>query len=148
MVIFLTGGTGFIGKRFIKLAIKNDHSIYAITRKKKNSNVVNLKWLEGDINHDWSKYIKKSDVIVHLAAEGIKKNSSKNKFHVIDFNVNKTISFFLNAIKIGCKKFIIASSSSEYSHNGLCKNNLTINSKRNFSSVYSFSKIIVTDIMR
>lgn len=36
MNIFLTGGTGFVGKKFIKLAIKHGHKIFAISRKKKN----------------------------------------------------------------------------------------------------------------
>ena len=35
MKIFLTGGTGFIGKKFIKEATKLKHIIYAVTRKKK-----------------------------------------------------------------------------------------------------------------
>ena len=33
MKIFLTGGSGFIGKVFIKEALKRKHFIYAITRK-------------------------------------------------------------------------------------------------------------------
>ena len=35
MVIFLTGGSGFIGKNFLKLALSKGHFIYAISRKKK-----------------------------------------------------------------------------------------------------------------
>ena len=34
MKIFLTGGTGFIGKKFIQEALKNNHVIYAVTRRK------------------------------------------------------------------------------------------------------------------
>ena len=40
MNIFLTGGTGFVGRNFIKEAIKNNF-IFATTRKTKN-----LKWVE------------------------------------------------------------------------------------------------------
>ena len=36
MKIFLTGGTGFIGKAFLKLAVKYGHTIYAVSRKKQN----------------------------------------------------------------------------------------------------------------
>ena len=35
MIIFLTGGTGFVGKRFLKLASDRGHFVYAVSRKKK-----------------------------------------------------------------------------------------------------------------
>ena len=35
MKIFLTGGSGFIGKAFLKVAVKHGHIIYAVSRKKK-----------------------------------------------------------------------------------------------------------------
>ena len=35
MNIFLTGATGFIGKNFLKAALKEGHFIFAPTRKKK-----------------------------------------------------------------------------------------------------------------
>ena len=73
MVIFLTGGSGFIGKDFLKLALSKGHFIYAISRKKKIKNEKNLKWLKGELDDDWSKYFKKADVLVHLAAIGLKK---------------------------------------------------------------------------
>ena len=33
--LFVTGGTGFVGRAFIKEAIKKNYFVYAITRKKK-----------------------------------------------------------------------------------------------------------------
>ena len=36
MKIFLTGGSGFIGNAFIKLATKKNNQIFAISRKNKN----------------------------------------------------------------------------------------------------------------
>ena len=35
MKIFLTGGSGFVGRKFIKEALKAGHVIYATTRKNK-----------------------------------------------------------------------------------------------------------------
>ncbi len=66
--IFLTGGSGFIGRRFIKSALSNGHFIYAVSRNRKFVNKKNLIWLIGEIDSDWKKYMKKSDVLVHLAA--------------------------------------------------------------------------------
>ena len=43
MKIFLTGGTGFLGKNFIKQAVKKNNYIFATTRKKKNKKIKNLK---------------------------------------------------------------------------------------------------------
>ena len=34
MKIFITGATGFLGKNFLKLALKNDYFVYATTRKR------------------------------------------------------------------------------------------------------------------
>ena len=37
MKIFLTGGSGFIGKKFIKESLNSGHIIYALSRKKKQN---------------------------------------------------------------------------------------------------------------
>ena len=61
----------------------------------------------------------------------------------------KSLSFILDAIKNNCKKFVIASTSSEYLNDGDSnKSQLTIKSKRVFSSTYSLSKIVFTDIIK
>ena len=61
MIIFLTGGSGFIGRKFINEALEVGHFIYAVSRKNKK-NKKNLVWLKGDLDKDWNKYLKKSDV--------------------------------------------------------------------------------------
>ena len=69
MKIFLTGGSGFIGRRFIKLALSNGHLIYAVTRNRKFVNKKNLIWLIGEIDKDWKKYEHlMSDIFDHLLA--------------------------------------------------------------------------------
>tara|TARA_A100001011_G_C14058569_1_gene735126 strand:+ start:16 stop:858 length:843 start_codon:yes stop_codon:yes gene_type:complete len=149
MIIFLTGGTGFVGKRFLKLASERGHFVYAVSRKKKHKNNNNIKWLKGELDDDWKKFIKKSDVIVHLAAKGVRSNSNKDSYEVIDFNVRKSLNLILYALKNNCRNFVIASTSSEYSNNGLCNNEkLSIKSKREFSNLYSLSKIVFTDIIK
>ena len=71
MVIFLTGGSGFIGKNFLKLALSKVTLFMLYPEKNKKRK--NLKWLKGELDDDWSKYFKKADVLVHLAAIGLKK---------------------------------------------------------------------------
>tara|TARA_B100001939_G_scaffold128833_1_gene111723 strand:+ start:181 stop:1023 length:843 start_codon:yes stop_codon:yes gene_type:complete len=149
MVIFLTGGSGFIGKNFLKLALSKGHFIYAISRKKKNKKRKNLKWLKGELDDDWSKYFKKADVLVHLAAIGLKKMPNGQSYKVLELNVKKSYNMILNAVSSGCKNFVIGSTSSEYKNNGLCnQKKLCKNSERGFNSIYSLSKIIFSDLIK
>ena len=147
MRIFLTGGSGFIGRRFIKLALSNGHYIYAVSRNRKFVNKKNLIWLIGEVDKDWKKYMKKSDVLVHLAAisdQGHKKKILK----ILSFNLEKSFKMILKAIDCKCKYFVIASTSSEYLNNGKCKSKgLSVKSTRGFSSMYSLSKIVFSDLL-
>lgn len=149
MIIFLTGGTGFVGKRFLKLAIDRGHFIYAVSRKKNFKINNNVKWLKGEVDDDWKKFIKKSDVIVHLAAKGVRSQRNKDDYEVINLNVKKSFRLIIQGLKNNCKNFVIASTSSEYSNNGICNyKKLSVNSKRRFSNLYSLSKIVFTDIIK
>lgn len=146
MNIFLTGGTGFVGKRFIKLAIKHGHKIFAISRKKKiNKN--SIKWLIGELDKSWPNYFKKTDVLVHLAAAGVDKNADSQE--IINTNVLKSSKLIMNAIQYGCKKFLIISSSSEYKQK-LSKEfkELSLKSKRDPDDIYGKSKVIFSDFCK
>ena len=46
MNIFVTGSNGYIGSEFIKKAAKKGFKIFAVTRKKKNRKIRNVKWLK------------------------------------------------------------------------------------------------------
>ena len=55
----------------------------------------------------------------------------------------------LKAIDCKCKYFVIASTSSEYLNNGKCKSKgLSVKSTRGFSSMYSLSKIVFSDLIK
>ena len=146
MNIFLTGGTGFIGKKFIKLAIKHGHKVFAISRKKK-INKKNIKWLIGELDKPWSNYFKETDILVHLAAAGVDKNV--NSQEIINTNVSKSSKLVMNAIQSGCKKFLIISSSSEYKPQ-LSKKfiELSLKSKRDPEDIYGKSKVIFSDFCK
>jgi UDP-glucuronate 4-epimerase len=110
MKIFLTGSNGYIGSAFLKKASK-DHKIFAVTRKKKNKKVKNVKWLVGSIVKNWEE-LKKSDILVHLATDGGYERFPKfNKCY--DFNYLKSKKLVNNAYKAGCKKWIIATTKKE-----------------------------------
>jgi len=144
MKIFLTGGSGFIGQNFIKLAISKGHFVYATSRKKQNFENKNLKWLVGDFHKEW-KELKKSQVLVHLAASGVirKKN---NKKLIYDVNINKSEKLLDNAIKFGCKKWLVASTSSEYGKSLEKHKMVKISTIRKPDDLYSKSKSLFTDL--
>ena len=62
MRLFVTGSNGYIGRNFIKKAAKKNYKIYAVTRKKKNKKIKNVKWLVGSIDKKWNE-LKKTDIL-------------------------------------------------------------------------------------
>jgi nucleoside-diphosphate-sugar epimerase len=70
--IFITGGTGFIGKHLIKELSKTGHEIFALSRKdiidNHNSSV---RYIKGDIfePEKWVEYLKNTDIFIHSAGE-------------------------------------------------------------------------------
>ena len=143
MNLFVTGANGYIGSNFIKKASKLNFKIYALTRKKVNKNIKNVKWITGSIDKNWKEF-KKSDVLVHLAAEGgYARFTSFNKCY--DFNVLKSKKLVNNAIKSGCKKILIISSKKEKKIKSFKINKRLIKSyEKKPDYVYALSKAIFT----
>jgi len=110
MKIFLTGSNGYIGRNFIKKASKNN-KIFALTRKKNNSKIKNVKWLVGKIDNNW-KELKKVDILIHLATVGAYKKDTDFETSY-DFNVVRSKKLLINAVKAGCKKWLIISTNKE-----------------------------------
>ena len=108
MNIFLTGANGYIGSSFLKKVSKTRNTIYAVTRKKKNKRIKNVKWLIGPIEKEW-KELKKADILVHLAAEGGYDRFANFK-NCYDFNVTRSTKLIINAFNSGCRKWLIISS--------------------------------------
>lgn len=111
MKIFLTGSNGYIGKYFLIKAAKKGNIIFAVTRKKKNEKIKNVKWLVGSIDKKW-KELKKTDVLIHLATYG-----AHDKFASFEkcykFNVIKSQKMIHNAFNSGCKKWLIITTKKE-----------------------------------
>ena len=88
MRIFVTGANGYLGRNFIKKAIKQNYKIFALTRKKNNKKIKNVKWLVGSIDKEW-KELSRSDILIHFAAVGVNKKFASLK-RCFDFNVLKS----------------------------------------------------------
>ena len=147
MKLFVTGSNGYIGRNFIKEAIKKNHKIFAVTRKKKNKKIKNVKWLVGDIDKKWLE-LKKTDVLVHFATVGAYEKFA-NLDKTIEYNVTRSTRMVLNAIKFKCKKWIIVSTNKEKKIARLIRFKKNINNNNhvphfNYAlTKYMFSKICI-----
>jgi|TARA_Y100000294_G_scaffold155414_1_gene155621 nucleoside-diphosphate-sugar epimerase len=145
MIIFLTGASGFIGKNFSRVALKEGHFIFAPTRKKKNKKIKNLKWLKGSFDKNWKKELKMSDILVHMAAAGV---NDKNIFSekIFEVNIFKSVKLLNNAIKSKCLNWLIIGSSSEYGRTAERVKTLSKFSKTLPISNYAISKAIFSNL--
>ena len=118
MKIFLTGGTGFIGSNFINKALNCGHEIIAISRnKEKNKDCDGLIWVHGDLTGDYSVFLSKCDILVHLASYGVI-DGSEDLDDYIYWNVEKTFDLCKQAYSASIRKFIISGSCFEYGRSG------------------------------
>jgi len=111
MNIFITGSNGYIARNFIKKAINKKIKIFALTRKKNNPKLKNVKWLVGRIDKNW-KELKKSDVLMHFATVGAYDKYVDFK-KAYEFNLIKSSKLLINAINNNCKKWVIISTNKE-----------------------------------
>jgi nucleoside-diphosphate-sugar epimerase len=139
--LFITGASGFLGKNFIKQALKkNNVLIYALSRKK-----ILLKkiiWVKGDLGKSWKKKLSKSDILVHIASSGV---NESNKENVYETNFFQSKNLLNEAVKSKCKKWLIISTSSEYGIRSNKIKKINVKTNRIPYSDYGLSKAIFTD---
>ena len=135
MKIFITGGTGFIGRPVVDILARSGHDILILSRapQKKSG------FLKGDLSHlDLIKEkIKKfnPDVILHLAWENVSdyvnpQNSLKN--------LSNSLNFILFASSLSCKKIVCAGSGLEY---GTLKGKVSELTEVQPSNIFEASKV-------
>lgn len=143
MKIFLTGGTGFIGSHFIQYALKKNYVLFAIKNKKTkiyNKKNKNLIWINGRLNENFYEYMKKCDILVHLAAHGVspKKTSLKN---ALKYNCEYSQSLLRQSINANIKKVLLVGTSQEYGLNASLGSKISVNSKLKPITNYAISKV-------
>lgn len=120
MNLFVTGGTGFIGSHFINFAITAGHKIWAIRRpgsKPKIELLAEPIWIDGDLQQNYTKYLKKVEVLVHFAAHSanLPYDSLENCLH---WNLTIPLKLFNDAYSAGIKNYLVAGSCFEYGKSG------------------------------
>ena len=118
MKVFITGGTGFIGKYVMQKLIEEDYDISILCIEErlkkdfKNDNEIHL--IKGDLSEikEWEEKLKtfEPDVCIHLAWEGIPDYSYKYSVK----NLIMSLNLFNVLADIKCKKIICSGSCWEY----------------------------------
>lgn len=115
MRIFITGGTGFIGKALLGKLKNSKHDLLVLSRNPSNLKAVgNLKFLKGDLSE--SEKVKKvltdfkPEIVIHLAWQGIPDYSLDSSMK----NFEYTFELFRICSLLNCKKVIAAGSLWEY----------------------------------
>ena len=147
MRLLVTGASGFIADQFIKHSLKKNVKIIAISRKKKKKLNKNLKWIVGQFDKIDLKKLGNYDMLVHFAAHGTKPNERNNLKKNFEINVLKSKKLILNAIKGGCKKFLIISTSSEFGKANIKYNGIKKNDFRIPDDSYGLSKLVFNNIL-
>ena len=137
MKIFVTGGTGFIGKSVVRHLLDNNHDVYVLTRSSRNYlNQSTLTYIEGDLKN--TKHLSetfdhiKPEVLIHLAWEDLPDYS----FFTSKQNLNYSIDIFNIAAKSGCSTILSTGSCWEYQNKyGKVTEDSSISSDNCFSSV-------------
>ena len=144
MNIFVTGSNGYIGTEFVKKASSKGYKIFAVTRKKKNKKLRNVKWLVGPIEKKW-KELEKSDVLLHLATVGGYERFPNFK-NCYNFNYVKSKKLIQNAYFAGCKKWIIVTTKKEKQFKKFNFDSKLINQyKKKPDLTYAFSKALFSN---
>lgn len=114
MKIFVTGGTGFIGRFVVEKLKIERHKILILTRCKDLSESGGVSYLQGNLANmsKWKKDLKKFDpqIVIHLAWERIPDYSIENSLK----NLKHSIDLIKMLTETSCQKILVAGSLWEY----------------------------------
>ncbi len=148
----VTGGAGFIGSHLINRLLEEGGNVTTIdnltTGFKKNI-PSEATFIKGDCgDHKVYRKIKKKkfDAIFHIAGQSSGEVSFDDPIYDINSNTSSTILLLKFALKIGCKRFIFASTMSVY---GVKSNSPVKESSKTFpESFYGISKLASENYLR
>lgn len=116
MKIFVTGGTGFIGRHLVRRLYADGHDLLLFVESKRDAAALfdNPQCVEGDLSrmekHKGTITQFKPEVVIHLAWQGIPHFSIENCIKNLDMGLN-LVKF---AGDLGCRSFISMGSCWEY----------------------------------
>jgi nucleoside-diphosphate-sugar epimerase len=147
-MIFITGGTGFIGSRVVEELSKKGRKLYFLTRKSSpltNGNVFPI-FARLDEKEKYSKYLKNSKVLLHIAGCAKAFAVPLSEFYYTNYLSTKTL--INEALKNGVKKVIHISTCMVFgpSDEELCEDDFK--ERKNFLTPYEESKYLAEVYLR
>ena len=113
MRIFITGGTGFIGKPVVKKLQEEGHYLLLLSRKDQKPST-RTKTVAGNLANisKWQKDLKKfkPDTALHIAWEGLPNHNA----HLSQLNLEYGLNLTKALAEAGCKRMIVTGSCFEY----------------------------------
>jgi nucleoside-diphosphate-sugar epimerase len=107
LVLAVTGGTGFVGRRLIDLAVERGHRVRALTRRPQEQRD-GVEWIEGSLEDRdaLERLVQDSDAVIHVA--GVINAPDTAGFEA--GNVHGTLAMLAAATAAGTRRFIHVSS--------------------------------------
>lgn len=107
MIIAVTGGTGFVGRRLVDLALERGHEVRALTRRLQQPRA-GVAWIEGDLESRdaLESLVIGTDAVVHVA--GVINAPDAAGF--VGGNVTGTLAMLAAATAAGTRRFVHVSS--------------------------------------
>lgn len=120
MKLFITGGTGFLGRYVIETALARGYECICLYRSSIPEALEGrdgIRWVNGGLRSAWSAELSAVDAVIHMAAVGVspQKASREELFQV---NVTDSLLFVENAVKAGVRRVIACGSCFEYGSSG------------------------------
>jgi nucleoside-diphosphate-sugar epimerase len=117
MNIFVTGGTGFIGKHFLRLAIEHGNRITALHRNQIPSAIQHLPeitWVKAQLDAVPESALSGCDTLVHFAAHGVTEPTKATWDDCFKWNVTAALKLWQVAAHAGVRRFVLCGSCFEY----------------------------------
>ena len=140
--LFVTGASGFIGKNFINAALQKDFKIIDIRRNNsftEPNQDSKIEWIDCDLLDLNEKMLTSSDMVIHLASEGVSPKEVEFKDMIMS-NVNGTSHLMECAVKAKIKRIIMVGTCHEYGNNSNDGKPIKADSKLDPISFYASSK--------
>ncbi len=148
-LLFLTGGTGFIGKAVLKVLLDSGYRVRALVRKSPESEDSAPEWIRGDLlkPESYSSALNGCRGVIHLGADA----RFGNGLQYEEINLNATVSLLRLAEETpGMEHFVFVSTigAVDRAPGDPCEDPLTESSPPNPSSDYGSSKLAAECVVR
>lgn len=120
MKLFVTGGTGFVGSHFIRLAVAQGHSVTATKRLGSRPRISlgpETCWIPKNLSELQASDFIGMDALVHFAAVGVSPQYA-TWHELFNINVNQSLDIFIAAFNAGVPHLQICGSCFEYGKSG------------------------------